>query len=184
MPAATSLMQCQSSSRIRGALRGHSPLPAAAFPPDVEGAHGCVRKIKRRTRFTWLASGTRATPRRITDLPRLLTPCTMPPVPPRPPISTAMFRKLSTFLYRLLSGLSLRSFPHSQLKMQPLGASSGSGGIGLRMSGSGCVSLSQAPRPLQDEKSWFRNGAFMTPITGSCWTTNPMDTQNMGKRCV
>src|SRR4051812_36729181 len=67
-----------------------------------------------------------------TYLPKLLIPWTIPPLPPLPPISAAMLMKLSTFRCMFPSGRSLRSLPHSQEKMQPLGAFDGMGGMGLR----------------------------------------------------
>lgn len=60
-------------------------------------------------------------------LPKLLTPCTIPPLPPRPPISAAMFQKLVTLRLRFDSGLSARALPHSETKRHPLGASGGMG---------------------------------------------------------
>ena len=68
--------------------------------------------------------------------PKLRTPCTIPPLPSRPPISLAIFTKLSTLRWRFPSGMSRRSLPHSQENMQPFGALFGSGGIGFLRSGS------------------------------------------------
>lgn len=109
--------------------------------------------------------------------PKLLTPCTMPPFPPRPPISVAKLTKLSTLRWRLPSGMSRRSLPHSQEKMQPLGAFSGKGGMGLCRRGRRWVSFSQAPLPVQAEKVCCRKGAFITPMVGMPLTTKPIETQ-------
>lgn len=81
--------------------------------------------------------------------PKLRTPCTWPPFPALLPNSAARLKKLPTFRWRFPSGTSLRSLPHSHERMQPLGAASGSGGIGDRSRGSRVVSLSQAPFPRQ-----------------------------------
>jgi hypothetical protein len=66
--------------------------------------------------------------------------------------------------------------------MQPLGAFSGMGGMGLRTRGNLCVSFMNAPRPAHDEKNCLRNGALMTPIKGLLLCMNAMETQNMGNR--
>ena len=58
----------------------------------------------------------------MTNLPKLLTPWTIPPFPPRPPISAAMFIKLPIFRLMFPPSTSRLSLPHSQLKIQPLGA--------------------------------------------------------------
>ncbi len=115
-------------------------------------------------------------------LPKLLIPCTIPPLPLLPPISAAILTKLSTLRCILPSGVSRRSLPHSHEKMQPLGALAGNGGMGLRTRGSCCVSLRKAPRPLQEEKNWCRKGALMIPMTALPEWITPMETQNMGKR--
>ena len=59
-------------------------------------------------------------------LPKLLTPCTIPPFPPRPPISAAIFIKLPILRCIFPSAISRLSFPHSQLKIHPFGAFGGS----------------------------------------------------------
>jgi len=63
-------------------------------------------------------------------LPRLLTPCTMPPLPFLPPTSPAKFQKEFTLRSRLPPGMSLRSLPHSTANVHPLGALRGIGGAG------------------------------------------------------
>lgn len=108
----------------------------------------------------------------------------MPPFPPRPPFSAAIFINEFTFRIIFPSGISRRSFPHSHENVHPLGAFAGSGGIGFRIRGSLWVSFSQAPCPLQAENVWFKKGALMTPIIGLPLTARAIETQNMGKRCV
>lgn len=56
----------------------------------------------------------------------------LPPLPPRPPISQAMFHIELTFLVRLPSILSLLSLPHSAANRQDFGASGGNEPGGLR----------------------------------------------------
>jgi hypothetical protein len=56
------------------------------------------------------------------------------------------------------------------------------GGMGLRTSGRRWFSLKKAPRPAQDEKNWFVNGAYMTPMSGLDLWMKAMLTQNIGKR--
>lgn len=69
--------------------------------------------------------------RSIIALPKLLTPCIMPPH------LAANVRKLSALRCRFPSVKSLRSFPRSQEKIHLLGACAGMGGIpGLRRRGS------------------------------------------------
>lgn len=92
-------------------------------------------------------------------LPKLRTPCTIPPLPDLPPSSVAILTKLSILRCMLPSGMSLLSLPHSHEKTQPAGAFSGIGAIGLRTSGSCCVSFRNAPRPAHEEKNWLMNGA-------------------------
>lgn len=120
--------------------------------------------------------------RSIVALPSIRTPCTIPPLPPRPPSSPAMFMKLSFFRYMFPSGTSRLSLPHSQDRIHPFGASVGRTGMGLWISGSLCVSLSQEPRPLHALKSMLRNGALIIPMVGLPLMRNAMDTQYIGNR--
>lgn len=90
--------------------------------------------------------------------------------------------KLSTFLCKLLSGLSLLSLPHSQEKIHPDGAFGGSGGIGFRASGNLRDSLSHAPRLVHAEKRVSWNGTYMTPTVGIPFMMKPIDTQYIGQR--
>ena len=122
--------------------------------------------------------------RSIVALPNDLTPCTIPPLPSRPPTSAAMFRKLSTFRCRLPSAMSLLSLPHSHANMHFPGALAGIGLIALPRRGNLVVSFSHAPLPLHAENSWFSNGAKMTPMIGLLLRTRAMLTQNIGKAWV
>ncbi len=122
--------------------RASSPLPASTFPPDIERAHSCACEIQRGADVGQNGSADRQIAEAMTgsEPPRLTCPGfgRRGPylLPPRPPISAAIFRKLSTFLCKFPSGMSRLSLPHSQEKTQPPGALAGIGGTGFRISGS------------------------------------------------
>lgn len=108
----------------------------------------------------------------------------MPPLPPLPFLSIAIVMNELTFRSKFPPGPSLLSLPHSHANVHPLGASLGSGGIGVLTNGNWCFSFNQEPWPRHDEKNWLRKGALMTPITGCPSMQKAMETQNMGKRWV
>lgn len=184
IPAATSLKECQHGDLGAVTRNLHHSQQPPSHQMSKEPIAQYARSIVALQHVNDLKAWHKLDNRGSTYLPRLLTPCTIPPLPPRPPTSAAMLRKLSIFRWRLPSGISLRSLPHSQEKTHLPGAFGGIGGIGLRIKGSCCASFNHAPRPEQALNSWLRNGAYITPIVALPFRMKPMETQNIGNRCV